>query len=230
MTLVAYADTPPRNGWDIHCHTVYSDGTETPRTLVREAVRRGLHGVAIADHDTTAGWQEAEQAARELSMTLLRGTEITAVDDGVSVHMLGLQYDPGNAGIRELFAATRRARLRRTRRMVEMIAKDYPITWEDVLAQTKQGERTTIGRPHIADALVAAGVYPTRSDAFAGGGERIQPVLHPHALAHGDAGGGSGEGRRRREHRGPRGRSRAQPCAAVRYADRTSGASRSGRS
>ena len=94
MTLVAYADTPPQAGWDIHCHTVYSDGTETPRTLVREAVRRGLHGVAIADHDTTAGWREAEQAARELSMTLLRGTEITAVDDGVSVHMLGLQYDP----------------------------------------------------------------------------------------------------------------------------------------
>lgn len=139
MTLVAYADTPPQAGWDIHCHTVYSDGTETPRTLVREAVRRGLHGVAIADHDTTAGWREAEQAARELSMTLLRGTEITAVDDGVSVHMLGLQYDPENAGIRELFATTRRARLRRTRRMVEMIARDYPITWEDVLAQTKQG-------------------------------------------------------------------------------------------
>lgn len=110
-----------------------------PADLVREAVRRGLHGVAIADHDTTAGWREAEQAARELSMTLLRGTEITAVDDGVSVHMLGLQYDPENAGIRELFATTRRARLRRTRRMVEMIAGDYPITWEDVLAQTKQG-------------------------------------------------------------------------------------------
>ena len=168
MTRVAHADTPPQSGWDIHCHTVYSDGTETPETLVAEAVRRGLHGVAIADHDTTAGWQEAERAATRMSMPLLRGTEITAVDDGVSVHMLGLQYDPENEGIRELFAMTRRARLRRTRRMVEMIAKDYPITWDDVLAQTKQGERTTIGRPHIADALVAAGVYPTRSDAFAG--------------------------------------------------------------
>lgn len=168
MTLAAYADIPPQAGWDIHCHTVYSDGTETPRTLVAEAVRRGLRGVAIADHDTTAGWGEAEQAARELSMPLLRGTEITAVDNGVSVHMLGMQYDPENKSIVELFATTRRARLRRTRRMVEMIAKDYPITWEDVLAQTKQGEQTTIGRPHIADALVAAGVYPTRSDAFAG--------------------------------------------------------------
>ena len=168
MTRVAHADTPPQSGWDIHCHTVYSDGTETPETLVAEAVRRGLHGVAIADHDTTAGWQEAERAATRMSMPLLRGTEITAVDDGVSVHMLGLQYDPENEGIRELFAMTRRARLRRTRRMVEMIAKDYPITWDDVLAQTKQGEHTTIGRPHIADALVAAGVYPTRSDAFAG--------------------------------------------------------------
>lgn len=161
-------DIPPRSGWDIHCHTVYSDGTETPRTLVAEAVRRGLHGVAIADHDTTAGWGEAEQAARGMSMPLLRGTEVTAVYDGVSVHLLALQYDPDNEGIRELFRTTRLARLRRTRRMVEMIAEDYPITWEDVLAQTRQGERTTIGRPHIADALVAAGVYPTRSDAFAG--------------------------------------------------------------
>ena len=60
MTRVAHADTPPQSGWDIHCHTVYSDGTETPETLVAEAVRRGLHGVAIADHDTTAGWQEAD--------------------------------------------------------------------------------------------------------------------------------------------------------------------------
>lgn len=158
---------PPEHGWDIHCHTVYSDGTESPATLIAEAARQGLHGVAIADHDTTAGWNEAVAAATTAGIPLLRGTEITADDNGVSVHMLGLQYDPDNEGIKELFETTRRARLRRTQRMVERVAEDYPITWDDVLAQARQGERTTIGRPHIADALVAAGVYPTRSDAFA---------------------------------------------------------------
>ena len=65
-----------------------------------------------------------------------------------------------------MFASTRDARLRRTKRMVELMAQDFPITWDDVLAQVREGKRTTIGRPHIADALVAAGVYETRSDAF----------------------------------------------------------------
>ena len=98
---------------------------------------------------------------------LLLGTEITAVDEDVSVHMLAFQYDPSNEHISSMFANTRAARLRRTKRMVERLSQDFPITWDDVLAQVKEGERTTIGRPHIADALVAAGVYETRSDAFA---------------------------------------------------------------
>lgn len=158
---------PPAEGWDIHCHTVFSDGTETPRALLQEARALQLHGVAIADHDTTSGWQDALAASREVRLPLLRGTEITAVDESVSVHMLAFQYDPLNADISEMFASTREARLRRTKRMVELMAQDFPITWDDVLAQVREGKRTTIGRPHIADALVAAGVYETRSDAFA---------------------------------------------------------------
>ena len=158
---------PPAEGWDIHCHTVFSDGTETPRALLQEARALRLHGVAIADHDTTSGWQDALAASREVRLPLLRGTEITAVDESVSVHMLAFQYDPLNADISEMFASTREARLRRTKRMVELMAQDFPITWDDVLAQVREGKRTTIGRPHIADALVAAGVYETRSDAFA---------------------------------------------------------------
>lgn len=166
MSHVRYA-APPAQGWDIHCHTVFSDGTETPGTLVEQARLLGLHGVAIADHDTTAGWREARAAARKAGLPLLLGTEITAVDDDVSVHMLAFRYDPANTRISDMFAGTRAARLRRTKRMVERLTEDYPITWDDVLAQVKEGERTTIGRPHIADALVAAGVYRTRSDAFA---------------------------------------------------------------
>jgi len=134
--------------------------------LLKEARSLRLHGVAIADHDTTSGWQDALDASRQIGLPLLRGTEITAVDENVSVHMLAFQYDPLNADISEMFASTRDARLRRTKRMVELMAQDFPITWDDVLAQVHEGKRTTIGRPHIADALVAACVYETRSDAF----------------------------------------------------------------
>ena len=77
MSHVSYAE-PPAQGWDIHCHTVFSDGTETPRTLVEQARKLGLHGVAIADHDTTAGWGEATEASEEIGLPLLLGTEITA--------------------------------------------------------------------------------------------------------------------------------------------------------
>lgn len=67
-----------------------------------------------------------------------------------------------------MFATTRRKRLQRTRTMVELMARDFPITWQMVERQVREGERTTVGRPHIADALVAAGVYRNRSEAFAG--------------------------------------------------------------
>ena len=120
MSHVSYAE-PPAQGWDIHCHTVFSDGTETPRTLVEQARRLGLHGVAIADHDTTAGWGEATEASEEIGLPLLLGTEITAVDEDVSVHMLAFQYDPSNEHISSMFANTRAARLHRTKRMVERV-------------------------------------------------------------------------------------------------------------
>ena len=158
---------PPQEGWDLHCHTVFSDGTRTPREMVQEAKSLGLHGVAIADHDTTAGWEEAGQASHDLHLPLMRGTEITAQDGNVSVHMLAYLYDPRNRHICDLFEKTRRSRVERTKKMVALLARDYPISWQSVLEQTKEGSRTTIGRPHIADALVAAGVYANRNEAFA---------------------------------------------------------------
>lgn len=167
MTGYVMPMEPPTTGWDIHCHTAFSDGTETPAVLAEQSKAGGLKGVSISDHDTTAGWPQVEAAARQVGLPLLRGTEITATDDGVSVHMLGFQYDPTNQCIVDLFARTRQARLRRTQRMVELMSKDLPISWESVLAQIKEGGNTTIGRPHIADALVASGVYQNRSEAFA---------------------------------------------------------------
>lgn len=155
-------------GWDLHCHTVYSDGTCTPAQMVTLAKNSGLAGVAITDHDTTAGWADAAEAAHQNNFPVLRGTEITADDSNVSVHMLAYQYDPADSNIVALFERTRQARLKRAKVMVAAIAQDYPITWDDVMRQVKEGEKTTVGRPHIADALVAAGIYSNRSQAFAG--------------------------------------------------------------
>ncbi|WP_033521347.1 PHP domain-containing protein [Bifidobacterium bohemicum] len=157
-----------QHGWDLHCHTVYSDGTNTPVELVEQAVAKGLEGVAITDHDTTAGWRNASAASRRFGFPVLRGTEVTAECGPVSVHMLAYQYDPNNEGISGLFRCTREARLKRAKHMVGLLSEDFPISWQSVLEQVKEGSQTTIGRPHMADALVAAGVYRTRSEAFRG--------------------------------------------------------------
>lgn len=154
--------------WDLHCHTRFSDGTYTPTELVKQAKGLGLQGVAITDHDTYAGWHEVAHAAEQYEFPVIRGSEITAYDMHTSVHMLAYLYDPNNEVMIDMFVATREARLKRTRRMVEAIAMDYPITWDSVLAQVGEGEKTTVGRPHIADALVHAGVYDNRSQAFDG--------------------------------------------------------------
>ncbi|WP_317643668.1 PHP domain-containing protein [Bombiscardovia apis] len=165
--------------WDLHCHTVFSDGTRTPEQMVVEAQTLGLAGVAITDHDTTQGWAEARAAGTAHQLPVMLGTEITADDAGVSVHMLAYRYDEHNAALAQLFEQTRQARLERARKMVALMARDYPISWESVLAQVKEGERTTVGRPHIADALVAAGVYQTRSEAFAGACSAQSPYYLP---------------------------------------------------
>ncbi|MCI1902441.1 MAG: PHP domain-containing protein, partial [Bifidobacteriaceae bacterium] len=172
-----------QRGWDLHCHTVYSDGTLSPRDLVDLGEEKGLGGVAITDHDTTAGWADAGVAARACHYPVMRGSEITADHHGISVHMLAYLYIPDNPVLQALFAATRARRIERTKCMVERLSHDFPITWDDVVAQTKEGEDTTIGRPHIADALVAAGVYPDRSAAFAaavgGKSKYFIPVTSP---------------------------------------------------
>ena len=199
MTRYEIPDEPPETGWDIHCHTVFSDGTETPQGMVSLALRNGLDGIAITDHDTSAGWDDAADAAAREGIALLRGTEITAVCGSVSVHMLGLQYDPANKRIADMFSTTRRKRLLRTRHMVERMAQDFPITWQKVEQQVKPhhgGQASYRGR---------AGCGRRVPDAKRGvrrGGERAIEVLHSHAVANGTGGGGDRQtGWRRDYHR-----------------------------
>ena len=155
---------------DLHLHSDHSDGTESPAEVMSAAHRHGLRTVALTDHDTTSGWAEAAEAAVSLGMTLLPGMELSARHEWRSVHVLGYLFDPDDPGVRELTGRIRRSRLTRARTMAERIGVDYDLTWDDVLAQSAAG--ATVGRPHLADALVALGHVRDRGEAFAG-------ILHP---------------------------------------------------
>jgi predicted metal-dependent phosphoesterase TrpH len=155
---------------DLHTHSSVSDGTETPAQLIRAAVAAGLGTVALTDHDSTAGWQEARTAASGTGLTLIPGMEFSTRHGWKSVHLLAYLFDPDDAGIIAETAHIREARLRRAESIVARLAVDYDIEWADVMAQTTEG--ATVGRPHIADALVAKGHVPTRSAAF-------ESILHP---------------------------------------------------
>jgi 3',5'-nucleoside bisphosphate phosphatase len=155
---------------DLHAHSSISDGTERPADLIRSALNAGLGTVALTDHDSSAGWQEAFSAAADTGLTVIPGMELSTQDDGRSVHLLAYLFDPLDPGILDETARIRESRLHRAEAIVRRIGVDYPIAWSDVLAQTSAG--TTVGRPHIADALVALGIVGDRSAAFA-------DILHP---------------------------------------------------
>jgi len=154
----------PDRAIDLHTHSSVSDGTETPTQLVRAAVASNLGALAITDHDSTAGWQEAFTAAEGTGLTVIPGMELSTNYGPASVHMLAYLFDPSNGDIISETARIRDGRLHRAERIVEKIAADYDLTWADVLAQSVDGG--TLGRPHIADALVAKGHVANRSAAF----------------------------------------------------------------
>lgn len=150
---------------DLHTHSSVSDGTESPTELVQAALAAGLGTMAITDHDSTAGWSAAAAAASGTGLTVVPGMELSTNYGPASVHMLAYLFDPFDPELIEVTARIRDGRLHRAERIVEKIAADYDITWQDVLAQSTDGG--TLGRPHIADALVAKGFVSDRSAAFA---------------------------------------------------------------
>lgn len=155
---------------DLHLHSDHSDGTEPPVAVMAAAHRAGVRTVALTDHDTTSGWAEAAEASASLGMTLIPGMELSARYEWRSIHVLGYLFDPDDPTIRELTDRIRHSRLTRAQTMAERIGRDYDLTWDDIVAQTALG--ATVGRPHLADALVAKGHVRDRGEAFA-------DILHP---------------------------------------------------
>ncbi|WP_433732018.1 PHP domain-containing protein [Nocardia sp. CA-129566] len=152
---------------DLHTHSTASDGTDTPAELVRNAAAAGLDVVAITDHDTTAGWSEAVDALPK-GLTLVRGMEMSCIglgEDGwpVPVHLLAYLFDPTDRGFADERERLRAERVERLRAMAERMRADgLPIDPDAVLASAGP----SAGRPHLARALVEAGVVPSVDAAF----------------------------------------------------------------
>ena len=154
----------PVPGIDLHTHTVFSDGTFTPSELVRLAGERGLDIVAVTDHDTTAGLEEAALAGAETGVDIVPGVEFSTVRDGEGVHLLCYFMDHAHQELAAELERLRDDRFRRGERMVERLQElGYPITFDRVRRIARGGN---IIRPHVAQALVEAGVVPTLKDAF----------------------------------------------------------------
>ena len=150
---------------DLHTHTTCSDGTDSPFALVKKALAAGVTTLAITDHDSTAGWGEAVSAIQP-QIELVLGAEVSCLtSDGISVHMLGLLFNGEDSDIQQMLADSRDTRLPRMRKMVELLSADgINISLDDVYRATPEG--ATVGRPHLADALVANGVVASRDEAF----------------------------------------------------------------
>ncbi len=150
---------------DLHTHSSASDGTEAPAVVVQRAVDAGLGTMALTDHDTTLGWEEAEVAARAHGIRLVRGIEVSCSRRHQSIHLLAYLPDPSHPGLVAELARARDSRDSRLDRMVgKMVDDGIDITVEQVRAEVEDG--ATAGRPHIADALVTAGIVANRDEAF----------------------------------------------------------------
>ncbi len=150
---------------DLHTHSTVSDGTESPADVMRSAHAAGLDVVALTDHDSMAGLEDAADMAAAHGMSFVPGIEVSCRHNGVSIHLLAYWPDPSHSDIVSMLAATREARVERAREIVRRVGADYPLTWDRVLEFA--GSADTVGRPHIADAMVAAGLFPSRDEVFA---------------------------------------------------------------
>lgn len=151
---------------DLHTHSRMSDGTQTPRELVRAAAAAGIDVLGLTDHDTTLGWDEAATAAAEVGVDLVRGIEIsTGHGRGYGVHLLAYLPDPTFAPLQRELAGVLAGRNERLPRILERLA-DVGIGVEQAAVERIAGDAAAIGRPHIADAMVEAGHVADRGEAF----------------------------------------------------------------
>jgi 3',5'-nucleoside bisphosphate phosphatase len=154
------------SGYDLHTHSTCSDGTATVTENVAMARERGLTGIAVTDHDTTEGLEEAfaAAAAEGPDLEIVPGIEFSAEYGGSSLHVLSYWPDPQNEDLKAELKRLTDTRLRRGEMMIEKLQElGYDISFERVREIAGGG---LIARPHVAKAMVEAGIVPTEKEAF----------------------------------------------------------------
>lgn len=167
---------------DLHSHSTHSDGKESVPQIFQYAAEAGLDVLALTDHDTTAGWEEARIEAAAHGVSFVPGIEITTNHHEVSVHLLAYLPDPNFEPLRARLEEVRQSRETRIERYVENLQTEYRNLTMDAVRATLQEEGKSIGRPHIADAMVNLGIFSHRDEAFAG-------PLDKHSVFHVPSGG-----------------------------------------
>ena len=149
---------------DLHTHTLASDGLLSPTELVREAAKRSVEVLGVTDHDTLDGLDEAVEAAEEVGITLVPGVELSTTIPGPEIHILGYFVNRADRQFRERLRTLAEDRVRRIERVVAQLnAAGYPIDLDQILAEAEQG---SVGRPHVARALIGIGAASDMNDAF----------------------------------------------------------------
>lgn len=152
---------------DLHLHTTASDGRCTPRELVARAAAAGVLVMAVTDHDTTAALAEVREAAHESGLQTISGIEITAVEEGRDIHMLGYLFDPSNAALGTLLQTSRQARIARVEAIGAQLASlGVAVDLTALLRQATLESGRSVGRPQVAQALVDAGHVVDIQEAF----------------------------------------------------------------
>jgi predicted metal-dependent phosphoesterase TrpH len=169
---------------DLHLHTTASDGLRSVDDLVREAVDVGLSVMAITDHDTMASVPRASALCAQAGVTLVPGIEITAMEAGRDIHVLGYFLDAAHDGLQQFLARQRRNRLDRVHAIADRLAAaGAAIDIEPLVSDADRHDGRSIGRPQVARALVAAGHASTTNEAFERWLSRGRPAFVPRAGA-----------------------------------------------
>ena len=149
---------------DLHCHTTASDGTFTPGELVEEARRRGLAAIAVTDHDSVAGIDEATARGAQIDVEVVPGLELSTDVDNGEVHILGYFINPKDRELLALLESQRESREERVRKMLDRLSDlGVQLSMDEVRRASDGG---ALGRPHVAQALIRAGQVGSWDEAF----------------------------------------------------------------
>lgn len=150
---------------DLHVHTTASDGMLSPKEVVIRAKEKGLYGIAITDHDTVEGIEEAQKHGKKVGVAVVPGVEVSTAANGQDIHVLGYYVDPADERFKKRLQEQREARKRRNRMLLDKLQElGIRITMKEVEARKK--DKSNVGRPHIAEVLVEKGIVQSMNEAF----------------------------------------------------------------